>query len=100
MTSETKPVLHTRRFVVRGRVQGVGFRWFVEREASTLGLVGWVRNNFDGSVEVLATGTREQLNQLRRKLQAGPRASRVDDLDESDARPVEGLTTFRIEGAW
>jgi acylphosphatase len=99
-TSEDKPQLHTRRFVVRGRVQGVGFRWFVEREASTLGIFGWVRNNFDGSVEVLATGTREQLNQLRRKLQEGPRAARVDDVDETEARPVQGLTTFRIEGAW
>jgi acylphosphatase len=100
MASDDKPVLHTRRFVVSGRVQGVGFRWFVEREASTIGVAGWVRNNYDGSVEVLATGTREQLNQLRRKLQEGPRAARVDDVDESDARPVEGLKTFRIEGAW
>jgi len=49
---------------------------------------------------VLATGTREQLNQLRRKLQEGPRAARVDEVDESEARPVEGLKTFRIEGAW
>src|SRR4051794_28186803 len=100
MAASDKPALHTRRYVVSGRVQGVGFRWFVEREASTLGIIGWVRNNFDGSVEVLASGTREQLNQLRRKLQEGPRASRVDDVDESDARPVEGLKTFRIEGAW
>jgi acylphosphatase len=100
MPAEDKPALHTRRYVVRGRVQGVGFRWFVEREASTIGVAGWVRNNYDGSVEVFATGTREQLNQLRRKLQEGPRAARVDDVDESDARPVEGLKTFRIEGAW
>src|SRR5512133_943399 len=100
MPSEDKPELHSRRFVVRGRVQGVGFRWFVEREAATLGVFGWVRNNFDGSVEVLATGSREQLNELRRKLQQGPRAARVDDVDETEARPVEGLKTFRIEGAW
>ena len=98
--NEEQPALHTRRFVVSGRVQGVGFRWFVEREASTIGVAGWVRNNYDGTVEVLATGSREQLNQLRRKLQEGPRAARVDDVDESDARPVEGLKTFRIEGAW
>ena len=100
MVPTDKAEQHTRRFVVRGRVQGVGFRWFVEREASTLGIFGWVRNNFDGSVEVLASGTREQLNQLRRKLQEGPRAARVDDVDETEARPVEGLKTFRIEGAW
>jgi acylphosphatase len=90
----------TRRFVVRGRVQGVGFRWFVEREAQLLGVVGWVRNNYDGSVEVLASGTREQITELRRRLRQGPRAARVDDLEESEAQPVAGLNTFRIEGAW
>lgn len=89
-----------RRFVVRGRVQGVGFRWFVEREAHMLGISGWVRNNADGSVEVLAMGTRDQLFGLRSRLQQGPRAARVDDVQESEARPVPGLTTFRIEGAW
>jgi acylphosphatase len=89
-----------RRFVVRGRVQGVGFRWFVEHEAHALGIAGWVRNNFDGSVEVLAMGTREQLSSLRLRLQQGPRAARVDVVEESDAQPVTGLNTFRIEGAW
>jgi acylphosphatase len=89
-----------RRFVVRGRVQGVGFRWFVEREAQTLGIAGWVRNKPDGSVEVLAMGTGEQLSGLRSRLQEGPRAARVDDVEESEARPVSGLNTFRIEGAW
>ncbi|MFB3916732.1 MAG: acylphosphatase [Terriglobales bacterium] len=90
----------TRRFVVRGRVQGVGFRWFVEAEAQRLGVAGWVRNNMDGSVEVLASGSREQLAELRRRLRVGPRAARVDDVEESEAQPVAGLKTFRIEGAW
>jgi len=98
--SDKSGSLHTRRFVVTGRVQGVGFRWFVEREAKTLGIIGWVRNNFDGTVEVLATGTREQLNSLRAKLREGPRAARVDAVDETDANPVADLKTFRIEGAW
>ena len=89
-----------RRYVVRGRVQGVGFRFFVEREAHILGIAGWVRNNFDGTVEVLAVGSREQLMGLRDRLRAGPRAARVDAVDESEAKPVPGLTTFRIEGAW
>src|SRR5436305_12643886 len=92
--------IKARRFVVRGRVQGVGFRWFVEREAHTLGISGWVRNNGDGSVEVLAIGTRDQLSGLRSRLRQGPRAARVDDVQESEARPVSGLNTFRIEGAW
>jgi len=92
--------VQSRKFVVRGRVQGVGFRWFVEREAKTLGISGWVRNNSDGSVQVLATGTRDQLSALRSRLQQGPRAARVDNVEELEAKPVPGLNTFRIEGAW
>ena len=96
----TEKVTQARRFVVRGRVQGVGFRWFVEREAHVLGVSGWVRNNADGSVEVLAQGTRDQLLGLRSRLRHGPRAARVDDVEESEVGPVAGLTSFRIEGAW
>ena len=92
--------VEARRFVVRGRVQGVGYRWFVEREAHMLGIAGWVRNNSDGSVEVLGMGTRDQLSGLRSRLHQGPRAARVDDVEESEARLVAGLNTFRIEGAW
>jgi acylphosphatase len=88
-----------RRFVVRGRVQGVGFRWFVEREAHLLRIAGWVRNNHDGSVEVLAMGTRDQLAGLRSRLQDGPRAARVDDVEESEADPVAGLSSFQVRGA-
>lgn len=99
MTSSEKSTL-ARRFVVRGRVQGVGFRWFVEREAHILGIAGWVRNNPDSSVEVLAIGTREQISRLHARLREGPRAARVDSVEETDAQPVSGLTTFRIEGAW
>jgi acylphosphatase len=89
-----------RRFVVRGRVQGVGFRWFVEREAHMLGIAGWVRNNADGSVEVLAIGTHDQLLGLRSRLRQGPRAARVDDVQELEAKAVPEMNTFRIEGAW
>jgi len=99
MTS-TEKATQARRFVVRGRVQGVGFRWFVEREAHVLGVSGWVRNNADGSVEVLAQGTRDQLLGLRSRLRQGPRAARVDDIEESEVGPVAGLSPFRIEGAW
>ncbi len=99
MTS-TEKAAQARRYVVRGRVQGVGFRWFVEAEAHRLGIAGWVRNNADGSVEVLAVGTRDQLAGLRSSLREGPRAARVDDVEEFEARPVPGLNTFRIEGAW
>ena len=93
------PDLETRRYVVTGRVQGVGFRWFVEREAAQAGVTGWVRNREDGSVEVMATGTRDQQRALRSKLQQGPRAARVDQVQESMAPYLEAQS-FRIEGAW
>jgi acylphosphatase len=96
----TEKAVEARRFLVRGRVQGVGFRWFVEREAHTLGIAGWVRNNADGGVEVLAQGTRDQLSGLRSRLRLGPRAARVDAVEEAEARPAAGLSSFRIEGAW
>jgi acylphosphatase len=92
-------VLH---FLIRGRVQGVGFRWFVHREASELDLRGWVRNTEDGDVEVVASGTAEDIAELRASLKKGPRGSRVDrvvehDLEENEARELQ---SFRIEGAW
>ncbi|HKI24800.1 MAG TPA: acylphosphatase [Candidatus Sulfotelmatobacter sp.] len=99
MAPTEKPT-EARRYVVRGRVQGVGFRWFVEREAHVLGIAGWVRNNHDGSVEVLAQGTRDQLLGLHSRLREGPRAARVDAVEVSDAQTVNGLSSFRIEGAW
>jgi acylphosphatase len=89
----------TRRYVISGRVQGVGFRWFVEREAGTIGVTGWVRNCKNGDVEVMATGTREQHITLRRKLQEGPRAARVDHVSES-GEPLLETQSFRIEGVW
>lgn len=92
--------IQAKRYIVRGRVQGVGFRWFVEREAHILGIAGWVRNNHDGSVEVLAQGTRDQLAGLHSRLREGPRAARVDAVEVSEAKPAEGVSSFRIEGAW
>ncbi len=88
-----------RRFLVYGRVHGVGFRWFVEREAHILQTAGWVRNNPDGTVEVLAMGTRAQLAGLRSRLQEGPRAARVDRVEDFDAEPIAGLTSFQVRGA-
>ena len=66
------------RAIVTGRVQGVGYRYFVQRVAVPLGLVGNVRNLSDGSVEVIASGTRSSLEQLIRQLREGPSASRVE----------------------
>jgi acylphosphatase len=66
---------------VRGYVQGVGFRWFVEREAARLGLDGWVANRSDGSVEVVAEGPDELLGQLVLQLWEGPAGSSVSDVE-------------------
>jgi acylphosphatase len=92
-------VLH---FLVRGRVQGVGFRWFVHREACELELKGWVRNTEDGDVEVVVAGEEERLGELRTALHKGPRGSRVDKVMEHPLVESEGenLETFKIEGAW
>lgn len=92
-------VLH---FLIRGRVQGVGFRWFVHREASELDLKGWVRNTEEGDVEVVAAGALEDLQELRASLSKGPRGSRVDRVIEHTLAEKEGasLTAFKIEGAW
>jgi acylphosphatase len=92
-------VLH---FLIQGRVQGVGFRWYVHREASEMDLRGWVRNTEEGDVEVVASGKPEDLDELRGSLRKGPRGSRVDRvvehfLDESEGKDLEA---FRIEGAW
>ena len=92
-------VQHT---LVTGRVQGVGFRWYVQREAAEIGLDGWVRNTDDGAVEVLASGTPEQLAELRDAIQKGSRGSRVDRITQHELDPAEaaGLGPFTIQGAW
>jgi acylphosphatase len=92
-------VLH---FLVQGRVQGVGFRWFVHREASELDLRGWVRNTEDGDVEIVATGEPIDLDELRASIRRGPRGSRVDRVIEHvlEEREAENLEAFRIQGAW
>lgn len=92
-------VLH---FLIQGRVQGVGFRWYVHREASELNLRGWVRNTEDGDVEVVASGTVADLAELRASLRRGPRGSRVDRVIEHylEEREAAGLASFQIEGAW
>jgi acylphosphatase len=91
-----------RYFLVKGRVQGVGFRWFVHREAAELGLRGWVRNTETGHVEVLASGDPEILAELKAALRKGSRGSRVDAVLEQELDNSEDATLgpFVIEGAW
>lgn len=66
--------------LVSGHVQGVGFRAFVQRTAESLGLQGWVRNRWDGSVEAVAEGEREILEEFLSSLWKGPRSSRVENI--------------------
>ena len=78
-----------RRYLVEGMVQGVGFRFFVERVARQLGVGGYVKNLRDGRVEVYAIGAPEQLEELKRRLAIGPRAARVQSVEEQEAQLVE-----------
>jgi acylphosphatase len=72
------------RFLVRGRVQGVGYRWFVSRQAERLGLRGFARNLADGTVEVVADGPEVALAQLEVALRRGPTLARVAGVEKSD----------------
>lgn len=83
------------RFIVSGRVQGVGFRWSAQRRAEDLGLAGWVRNLPDGRVEVMAAGDR--LAELEEWLQEGPRWARVEAVEKHDVpHEVELTKPFKI----
>ena len=70
-----------RRLVVRGKVQGVGFRWFVRETSRRLGLAGWVENRADGSVEIAAEGDDASLELLERAVHSGPPAASVSDVE-------------------
>jgi acylphosphatase len=85
-----------RRWLVRGRVQGVGFRYFAQRAAAELGLAGYVRNLADGRVEVYAAGPEEKLAQFAARLHRGPQWAEVQGVDEQEAdfRPC---ASFEIE---
>lgn len=85
-----------RRYFVRGRVQGVGFRYFVERAAIGLGLAGYARNLDDGRVEVYAIGTPDKLSELAGHLRQGPRWSEVRGVEEQEA-PMLQYEGFRIQ---
>jgi len=85
-----------RRWFIRGRVQGVGFRYFVERAAAGLGLAGYVRNLDDGRVEVYAIGPENKLAELAGLLYRGPRWAEIHGVEEQ-AAPVRAYRSFEIE---
>jgi acylphosphatase len=79
------------RVVVRGRVQGVGYRAWTVRQARRLGLSGWVRNREDGSVELLAAGPEAALGALLQACRSGPSLARVDGIETHPAEPPAQL---------
>ena len=83
--------------MIKGRVQGVGFRAFVLEQALRLNLTGWVRNTWDGNVEVLAEGERSALDSLYSLLEPGPRGSLVESLNPEWSNGTGEFTFFRVE---
>ncbi len=81
---------------VLGRVQGVGFRYFVVEHALALGLRGYARNEYDGSVEVVAQGTRPALERLVTLLRQGPPAAHVTDVHLAWGQPTQHLSGFHV----
>lgn len=89
-----------KKYLISGRVQGVGYRFFAERVANQLGICGYVKNCWDGDVEVYAIGDEASLEEFKRHLAEGPRAGRVTAVEESDEPVNKRYTMFLIEGMW
>lgn len=85
-----------RRWLIRGRVQGVGFRYFAQRAGESLGLGGYVRNLDDGRVEVYAVGPAAKLSELAGMLHRGPRWAEVHAVEEQEAE-LRSHQSFEIE---
>jgi len=82
--------------VIKGDVQGVGFRFFLIRRAQALGLTGWVMNRDDGIVEFVAEGSRQDLEQLERAAHEGPRMARVTAVEINWSAATGNLSRFDI----
>jgi acylphosphatase len=85
-----------RRFVISGRVQGVGFRWFAEEVATREGVTGWVRNLADGTVEAWVEGESESVARVERALRSGPRGARVETVQVGTELPTRIYREFSI----
>jgi acylphosphatase len=89
-------MLVARRYVVTGRVQGVGFRWFAHDVAVREGVHGWVRNLADESVEIVAEGDREAVDRLDAAIRRGPPQARVAHVETEHIPPAHRITGFEI----
>jgi acylphosphatase len=85
-----------RRYVISGRVQGVGFRYFTQDRALLEGLTGWVRNLPDGRVEALVEGDTDAVTRFERALRAGPRSARVERVYIDEEEPTGAYSTFSV----
>ena len=83
--------------IVRGRVQGVGFRYYTEKQAETFGLTGWVKNLANGSVQVMVQGEKAEIDTFVDFLRVGPTLSRVSDVSVSRVETNENFNEFRIK---
>ena len=90
-------MLIARKFLIRGMVQGVGFRFFAQRSAARHQIRGYVRNLDDGRVEALAEGPATAVEEFKHDLTAGPSYSAVEDVEEIVLEPSGRYPTFRIE---
>jgi acylphosphatase len=91
-------VLVARRYVVKGRVQRVGFRMFVEDAAQRENIRGYVRNQHDGSVEIVGEGDSDALLRFEMAIRRGPLGARVDDVETVDLEPSNRFASFRVTG--
>jgi acylphosphatase len=89
-----------RRYVVTGRVQGVGFRFFTENWANRLGISGYVKNCADGTVEAYAVGDAAALDEFKAALAEGPRSARVDGVREFEEQVKGSYRRFVVESDW
>ena len=87
-----------RRYIVKGRVQRVGFRFFVENAAQREGIQGYVRNQHDGSVEIVAEGDVEAMQRFEMAVRRGPAGARVDDVETIEVEPSSRFAGFRVTG--
>lgn len=85
-----------RRYVIAGRVQGVGFRWFTHDAAAREGIHGWVRNLADGSVEVVVEGDAESVDRVEAAVRRGPSHARVERVEVEEHAPSGRITGFEI----
>jgi acylphosphatase len=87
-----------RRYLISGRVQGVGFRFFAEAAAVREGLLGWVRNLPDGRVDITVEGDAEAVDRFERDIRHGPPSARVSDVDVEDIPPTfSGSLGFTVK---